>query len=210
MRLRSMLPGLLLASLLSSSSWSQESGTPVAVISLAWGVVTVKHENADYKPARWLEPIYPGDFVKTSGPGSKLLITFFNDNHQEVVPEDVEASVTADRVDAPKEKVRREGARNPLGAGGVDNPFVYTHKLVAADFAQAGAPGAYEREERSLKSAIKSHFPPAFGWPSQPGAKNYQLLVTAPSLKYRWLKTIKSNRYAMSPERESLRGAFPL
>ena len=198
MNLRSILSGILLAGLLSGPGWSQESGTPVAVISLVWGVVTVKHADADYKPARWLEPIFPGDFVKTSGPGSKLLITFFNDNHQEVVSENVEASVATDRVTAPKGQVRRDKARNPFGAGGVDSPFVYTHKLVAADFAKAEVAGAYDVEERSLKASIKSHFPPDFGWPSQAGASNYELQVNAPSLAFSWSKTLKANRYSMT------------
>ena len=104
---------------------------PVAVISLVWGEVTLKHSDSDYQPARWLDPIYPGDLVKTTGPGSKLLITFFSDNHQEVMGEDITANVAADKLVKVEGQntIRRDPARNPFGAGGVENPFIYTHKL---------------------------------------------------------------------------------
>lgn len=48
---------------------------PVAVISPVRGEVTIKHPNGDYKPAHWLEPISPQDYLKTNGPGAKPLIT---------------------------------------------------------------------------------------------------------------------------------------
>ncbi|MBT9586284.1 hypothetical protein IV102_23280 [bacterium] len=201
MQLSRLGPALALMGLLGAPAWCQDNSTPVAVISLVWGQVTVKHEQADYKPARWLEPIYPGDFVKTSGAGSKLLITFFNDNHQEVVGTDIEATVAPEALKPLKGgKVRRDGARNPFGAGGVDNPFVYTRKLVADDFKGADAPGLYEAEEAYLKAAVNSSFPPSFAWPAQSGAQSYHLQVKAPSLQFSWAKTVAGTRYKMSQD----------
>lgn len=202
MQINRLGPALLMLALLGAPPvWSQDKSTPVGVISLVWGVVTVKHENADYKPARWLEPIYPGDFVKTSGPGSKLLITFFNNNHQEVVGLNAEATVGSDTLSPTNGgKVRVDPARNPFGAGGVDNPFVYTKKLVADDFKGADAPGLYQAEEVYLGAAVNSAFPPSFSWPASNGSKSYNLSVTAPSIQFSWAKTVAGTRYKMTQD----------
>ena len=190
---------LLLLGLSCAPGWCQDKSTPVGVISLVWGVVTVKHETADYKAARWLEPIYPGDYVKTAGPGSRLLITFFNDNHQEVIETDVEATVKPESLSPLNgAKVRRDKARNPFGAGGVDNPFVYTKKLISDDFKGADDPNAYAAEEVYLKAAVNSAFPPSFAWMALPGQKVYNLKVTAPSLQFTWTKTVSGTHYKMT------------
>lgn len=134
--------------------------TPVAVISLVWGAVTIKHQNEDYKPARWLEPIFPGDQVKTSGTDAKLLVTYFNDNHQEVLGPNSES--TAQETGLTGGSVRKDSARNPFGAGGVENPFVYTRKLVEADF--QNPPLDYEAEKGVLQARVRPTFPPSLFW----------------------------------------------
>ncbi len=133
---------------------------PVAVISLVWGVVTIKHQNEDYKPARWLEPVFAGDQVKAAGADSKLLITFFNDNHQEVVGPDSEASAQETGMNGPS--IRKDAARNPFGAGGVESPFVYTRRLVQADF--QNPPNNYETEKLLLQARVRPTFPPSLYW----------------------------------------------
>jgi hypothetical protein len=151
---------------------------PIAVVSLVWGQVTIKHADADYQPARWLEPIYADDFVKTTGPGSKILITYFFDNHQEVLPEDTEATATPAGLRATVGgPVRKDAARNPFGSGGVESPFVYTKNLSQADFAGADDPNALAREANFLKGSVVSHFPPTFSWPASPAAKSYTLTI---------------------------------
>lgn len=180
MRLRVFPLLLLTLSLLISSSWSDEHPPqPIAVVSLVWGEVTIKHSDADYQPARWLEPVYPGDYVKTSGPGSKLLITYFFDNHQEVLPENSEASVTPAGLNTTSGgPIRKDPARNPFGTGGVQSPFVYTQNLSQDDFQGADTPGAFQRETEYLKASVVSHFPPTFSWPAQPSAKGYTLTIS--------------------------------
>ncbi len=55
-----------------------------------------------------------------------MLVNFFSDNHQQVEDNDLKSlSGPPLRVDPP---------RNPFGSGGVQNPFVYNRRLVAADF----------------------------------------------------------------------------
>lgn len=197
MRLR--LAALALVLCLSLSALAQDK-MPVAVISLVWGEVTVKHQDADYKPARWLEPIWEGDFVKTAGPGSKLLITFFNDNHQEVMGQDAVATVTSVGLYSQSgPQIRVDGPRNPFGAGGVQNPYVYTHKLVQADFAGADAPNAYQNEENSMKAWMNSSSPPRFWWPPSPAAASYTLQVNgAPGITFNWSQMSETNQHAMS------------
>lgn len=164
---------------LAGSAWAQDNPPqPIAVVSLVWGEVTIKHANADYQPARWLEPVYADDWIKTTGPGSKILITYFFDNHQEVLPEDTVATATPAglRVDSGK-PVRQDKARNPFGAGGVQSPFVYTKTLSQDDFRGADDPDAMQREANFLKASVVSHFPPTFSWPPSPGCKNYMLTI---------------------------------
>jgi hypothetical protein len=179
-----------------------QDGLPVAVISLVWGEVTVKHQDADYKPARWLEPIWEGDFVKTAGPGSKLLITFFNDNHQEVMPSDSVATVAMTGLTSQSgPKIRVDRPRNPFGAGGVQNPYVYTHNLVQDDFKGADAPGAYEAEEFAMKAWMNSSSPARFSWPNDPNAASYTLQVQgAPGLNFRWTKMTETPQYKMNQD----------
>jgi len=187
-----LLLGLVLLAL---PGWAQ-ADIPVAVISLVWGEVTVKHANEDYKPARWLEPVFPGDRVRTQGAGSKLLITFFSDNHQEVLSSDVEAEVAAAGLSGPPaSQLRKDPARNPFGAGGVGNPFVYTRKLIEADFAKADQP--YEDEKVWLQARVRPTFPPSLFW--QKGSKaSYRLQVFDYLGAPLWNRTVKDHRYQLS------------
>lgn len=150
-------------------------GAPVAVISLVWGVVTVKHTDGDYKPAMWLEPIYPQDLVKTAGPGSKLLITYFFDNHQEVLGVDSVATVGAKSLASVSGgAIRVDKPRNPFGQG-MENPFVYTMKLRPDIFKGADDPQAMARENGFLKSLVQPTYPPTFSWQAVPGVKKYSV-----------------------------------
>lgn len=175
-----MILSLCLFALAPQAVSSQETtAKPIAVVSLVWGEVTIKHSDADYQPARWLEPVYAGDFVKTGGPGSKLLITYFFDNHQEVLPEESQATVTPAGLSVTSGgPVRRDPARNPFGTGGVGSPFVYTRNLSQDDFREADTPGAFQKEAEYLKASVVAHFPPTFSWPARDGAKGYTLTVT--------------------------------
>lgn len=192
---------LMLAMLLRGSPpvAAQPADAPVAVVSLVWGVVTIKHADADYQPARWLEPVFAGDYVKTAGPGAKLLITFFNDNHQEILGTDSEANVSLTGLTSKSGPPSQKGKpRNPFGAGGVENPFVYTHKLRAPDFAHADEGGAMQREEMYLRASNRPSTPPGFSWPAWPGATSYSLQVEAPSLNFRFKKSTDKTQYKMT------------
>ncbi len=181
---------------------AQSQADPVAVISLVWGVVTIKHADADYKPARWLEPVFPGDQVMTAGPGSKLLITFFSDNHQEVMGEDMIAAATPDGLSKTKGSgtIRKDPARNPFGAGGVESPFVYTHRLVEADFQGADAPGVIEAEQPTLRARVRAGFPPTFAW-TESEAKNYTLNIIDPATGNPvWTKVVDGIRYVLTTD----------
>ncbi|MBM3461673.1 MAG: hypothetical protein FJX76_06185 [Armatimonadetes bacterium] len=150
---------------------------PVAVISLVWGVVTLKHQNEDYKPARWLDAIFPGDQVKTAGPGSKLLITYFFDNHQEVLSMDSEARVDPTGLTSLSgPAIRKDPARNPF-SNGVQSPFVYSHRLIQADFKGADDPTAMDRENAYIQARVRSVDPITFAWLPQKGVPNYQLQI---------------------------------
>lgn len=175
------LVALLLAALLlplaAQAQDAQElaANPPVAVVSLCWGAVTIKHVNGDYKPAVWLDPIYPQDILKTTGPGSKVLVTFFFDNHQEVLASDTEAQVGFKTINARTgPAIRKDRARNPFGTG-MANPFVYTRTLAAADFQGADEPGALERERAFLQARVKPTWPPAFTWGKVPGVARYKI-----------------------------------
>jgi len=180
MKLRiAVILSLILCLAVPRVSRAQDTQTqPVAVISLVWGAVTLKHQDADYRPARWLDAIYPGDFVRTTGPGSKLLITYFFDNHQEVLGSDAEARVDPTTLTSQSGgAIRKDPARNPFSTGGVQNPFVYVHRLVTDDFKGAGAPPALAREAAWLKASVRSYDPVTFAWAASPGVKSYQVQV---------------------------------
>lgn len=164
---------------------------PVAVISLVWGAVTIKHQNEDYKPARWLEPVFSGDQVKASGADSKLLITFFSDNHQEVVGPDSEATAQDTSMSGPS--IRRDPARNPFGAGGVENPFVYTHRLIQADF--QNPPNSYETEKLLLQARVRPTFPPSLFWQK---SNNSVLQVYDYLGAPMWKKPLKTHSYVLT------------
>ncbi len=175
------LGGLVVAALLGATAAQAQdaqelaANPPVAVVSLVWGEVTIKHLNGDYKPAQWLDPVYPQDYLKTTGPGSKLLVTFFFDNHQEVLASDTEAQVTFKTINAQTgPAIRKDKARNPFGKG-MENPFVYTRKLADADFKGADEPGALEREKAFLQAKVKPTWPPTFSWGKVPGVAKYKI-----------------------------------
>jgi hypothetical protein len=176
-----------------------EDDVPVGVVSLVWGVVTVKHADSDYKPARWLEPIYTGDQVRTAGPGSKLLVVFFNDNHQEVMGQDMVASVGTASLNKSEGdgEIRKDKPRNPFGAGGVENPFIYTHKLIQDDFKGADEPGAILAEQPTLQARVRPAFPPSFNWPDT-GADSYTLQILQPTGELVWEKTLKASQYKLT------------
>lgn len=179
----------------------EEPATPVGVASLVWGEVTVKHTGADYKPARWLEPIYVGDQLRTNGDGAKLLVVFFDDNHQEVVGTDMVCTVGTDGLTKAEGvgDVRVDPARNPFGAGGVENPFIYTYKLVQDDFKGADEPGALEAEQQVLKARVRPDFPPSFYWPDN-GANSYKLQIFEPAGKLVWSKELSDHQYKLKPQ----------
>jgi hypothetical protein len=178
---------------------AQANDTPVGVISLVWGVVTVKHADADYKAARWLEPIFPGDQVRTAGEGSKLLVVFFNDNHQEVMGPDMVASVdTGGLVKSQGDgDIRKDEARNPFGSGGVANPFIYTHKLIEDDFKGADASDAIKSEQPTLRARVRPAFPPSFNWPDT-GAQTYNLQIMDPQGELVWQKDVSKSQYKLT------------
>jgi hypothetical protein len=169
---------LLVMALLAAGlpAWAQDGpNPPVAVISLVWGVVTVKHTGGDYQPATWLEPIYAQDYVKTAGPGSKLLITYFFDNHQEVMDQDSIAGVGYKGLQLQQgPKIRKDAARNPFGQG-MQNPFVYTMRLNSVSFNGADEPNAMALENGYLRASVTPTYPPRFRWQALSGAKQYHV-----------------------------------
>ena len=203
-RTMTVLAALLLAALLVTSGVQAQdapdaqelaANQPVAVVSLVWGAVTIKHVNGDYRPAQWLDPVYPQDFLKTSGPGSKLLVTYFFDNHQEVLASDCEAQAGFRNITAKTgPAVRQDRARNPFGTG-MDNPFVYTRKLFASDFQGADDPDALAREKTFLKAVVKPTWPPAFSWPAVPGVAQYKLHLFDTTDRFLVGATVKGTSY---------------
>ncbi|MCA9777448.1 MAG: hypothetical protein KC800_12045 [Candidatus Eremiobacteraeota bacterium] len=189
---------LLLAAAAPVTAQDEEPVTPIGVVSLVWGEVTIKHTDADYKAARWLEPVYEGDQLRTNGDGAKLLVVFFSDNHQEVVGTDAvcEVGSTGLKKTQGQGEVRVDPARNPFGAGGVENPFIYTYKLVQDDFKGADEPGALENEQQILKARVRPDFPPSFYWPNT-GAKKYKLQIFEPAGKIVWSKELAKNQYKL-------------
>lgn len=196
--MRCLLLALLFAVLPISSAVAQEYRPPVGVVSLVWGAVTIKHPDADYKPARWLEPVFAGDQLRTAGDGSKLLVVFFNDNHQEVMGANMVAEVGATGLSKTEGTgdIRRDPARNPFGAGGVENPFVYQRKLIQDDFRGADAPGALEAERVTLRARVRPAFPPSFSWPDV-GAQSYTLEIADPTGQTTWKKTVSGTQYKL-------------
>jgi hypothetical protein len=182
---------------MSGASAQGPDDKPVAVMSLVWGEVTIKHTDADYKPARWLEPVYPGDLIRTAGPGSKLLITYFYDNHQEVVGPDMVGTATAQTLTKTEGEgtIRKDPARNPFGAGGVANPFIYTHKLIEDDF--KGKDEGIEAEQGTLRARVRPAFPPSFSWEDS-GAEQYTLSIFEPAGSLVWSKDVKGTQYKLT------------
>ena len=181
-----------------SPVFAADGDSPVGVISLVWGEVTVKHENEDYKPARWLEPIFAGDLVKTATPGSKLLVTFFDDNHQEVMGPASSARVDdrgLTKIDG--EDIRKDPARNPFGAGGVGNPFIYTRKLAQADFANA-ASADLETEKLILAGRVRPSFPPSMFWSKQAEGTVSHLRVFDYLGKPMWTREVQGHTYKLT------------
>lgn len=196
--MRKLLLLLFAAFFTANAALAQDPQSPVGVVSLAWGVVTIKHQDADYKPARWLEPVFAGDQLRTAGDGSKLLIVFFADNHQEVVGPDTVAQVSTAGLTKTEGTgtIRRDPARNPFGAGGVENPFIFIHKLVQDDFKGADDAGAMEAERVTLKARIRPAFPPSFSWPDVK-AKSYTLEISDPTGQTVWKKNLSATQYKL-------------
>ena len=148
---------------------------PVAVISLVWGEVTVKHASGDSQPAVWLEPVWNQDTVKTAGPGSKLLITYFHDNHQEVLGPDSEATIGNRTLASVRGgPIRVDKARNPFGRG-MENPFAYAMRLNVDSFKGSDAPNAMEQENDALQALVKPSYPPTFSWKGVAGVPTYSV-----------------------------------
>lgn len=179
---------------------AQGDNPPVAVMSLVWGVVNIKHVNEDYKPARWMEPLFVGDQVNAAGPGSKVLVTFFSDNHQEVAGTNSTTQVEDnDLKSLSGPPLRVDPPRNPFGSGGVQNPFVYTRRLVAADFQG----GDMAQENAYAKATLRSGEPLIFGVAGPAAAKNFTVAITDPQNQPLLSDKGTANRLKMSTQKSN-------
>ena len=179
---------------------AQPDTPPVAVMSLVWGVVNVKHINEDYQPARWMEPLFVGDQINAAGPGSKVLVTFFNDNHQEVAATNSTTQVeNNDLKSLSGPPLRVDPPRNPFGSGGVQNPFVYTRRLVTADFQG----GNLAQENAYAKATLRSAEPLIFGVAGPAAAKSFKVNITDPQNQPLLSDTGRANRLKMSTEKSN-------
>src|SRR5690606_4216110 len=94
--------------------------------------------------------------------------------------------------------IRRDPPRNPFGTG-MDNPFVYTDKLMSSDFQGADDPGAMDRENAWLQSAVKASYPPVFTWQAVPGVSQYKLQIFDTTNQFKGGGTVAGTRFKPSP-----------
>ena len=167
---------LLLTPLL---SWAQDRGelaknNPVAVVALTYGETELKHVDGDWRPLYWMDLIRPEDEIRCADNG-KVVLTFFHDDHQEVLEPMTEVKVSFRNV----EKLSEEGnvrKSRPLDRAVTEIPIPYMlmRGLYRKEFEKADEPGAMEREKIFLGSYVKAHaYPPVFVW-SDAGVKPYK------------------------------------
>jgi hypothetical protein len=148
---------------------------PVAIIGLSQGVADIKHPDGDWGPAYWLTLVRPEDQIRTEADG-KLVLTFFHDNHREVVEPDVVGKVgfrSASKTEGTGE-IKQDRPKD-RGVSEIPIPYLLIRKLTAKEFESADEEGALEREQTFLSSYVKAQaFPPVFVW-RDTGAQNYKL-----------------------------------
>lgn len=167
---------------LALSVWAQAqdsrelaSNPPVAIVALSQGFVEVKPPDADWRPAYWLTLVHPEDQLRTADDG-KLVLTFFHDQHREVVGPGTEAKLGHRAVEhvSAEGSVRKERPKD-RSVSEIPIPYLLIRQLTAPEFKGAEQDGAFERENTFLSSYVKAEaFPPVFVW-SDTGAANYQL-----------------------------------
>jgi hypothetical protein len=170
----------LLLMCLSSVCWAQDSREitqtpPVAIVALSQGVAEVKSPTGDWAPAYWLTLVHPEDQIRTSNDG-KLVLTYFHDQHREIVDADTEAKLGFRSLSktSPGGQVRQERPKD-RGVSEIPIPYLLIRQLNQNEFEGAEESGVLEREKTFLSSYVKAQaFPPVFVW-SDVGAAQYKL-----------------------------------
>lgn len=156
---------------------SQElsNNPPVAIVALSKGTAQIKKPDGDWAPAYWLTLVHPEDKLRTAD-GAKLIVTYFHDQHREVVEPKTEAKLGFRALEkiSGGGSVRKESPKD-RSVSEIPIPYLLVRGLTRKEFAGAEESGVYERENTFLSSYVKAEaFPPVFNW-SNTGSPSYKL-----------------------------------
>lgn len=136
---------------------------PVALVSGVWGDAQILYPGEDWRQCYALDLLTPEAQIRT-GARSKVVASFFFDDHRERIGPDSVVSVAFRELRKAQGTVEREMARSG-GQEFTSPPWVATVKLISDAFAGADDPGEKEREMDFLSSFVDvTTYPPVFRW----------------------------------------------
>lgn len=166
---------LLLQPVLAQDRSELAKNNPVAIVALSQGQTELKHLDGEWRPIYWMDLLRPEDEIRTAGDG-KVVITFFHDDHQEVIDPDTEGRTAFREVT----KTSEEGSirkTKPLdrSVSEIPIPYMLMRGLYKEEFKLAEDPDALEREKIFLSSYVKAEaYPPVFVWKEDAGPTPYK------------------------------------
>lgn len=173
--LTTLLLGTTSALVTAQDSQELSSNPPVAIVALSSGSAQLKRPDGDWEPAYWLSLVHPEDRVRTSR-GAKLVLTYFHDQHREVMEPETEAKLgfRALEIISNEGSVRRERPKD-RNVAEIPIPYLLVRGLTKKEFAGAEESSAFDRENTFLSSYVKAEaFPPVFNW-SDTGSSSYKI-----------------------------------
>lgn len=188
-------PLALAGSAAAQDSRELSQNPPVAIVALSQGYAQIQSPEGDWRPAHWMTLVFPEDKLRTEGDG-KLVVTYFHDQHREVVGPDTEAKTGFRALSRLSEEGQIDKQRaKDRNVAEIPIPYLFLRQLDKKEFEGAQDEQELEREKVFLSSYVKSEaFPPVFVW-SDTGAESYRLQLFNEWDEFIFEKPVTETRY---------------
>lgn len=148
---------------------------PVAIVALTQGQTEIKHVDGEWRPIYWMDLLRPEDQIRTAEDG-KVVVTFFHDDHQEVVDPNTEGRTKFREITKTSDQGEIRKTR-PLdrSVSEIPIPYMLMRRLYREEFKQADEADALEKEKVFLAAYVKAEaYPPVFIWKEEAGPTPYK------------------------------------
>jgi hypothetical protein len=139
-----------------------DENLPVAIVATNFNGVEIQLPKQEWRKCYLLDLLPPETKFKV-GPGAKLSIIYFFDDHMEIVRENTEGVVSFKTITPYNGTIDKLKAQSTVESSEI--PYMLFVKLKKEAFKQVNDPGEEDREKMFLTAYVKNWtFPPVFFW----------------------------------------------